>query len=544
MAIEKRHIGKLNELRQFFLQNGHCYVPSTKEYADLSEWVQNIKLSRLRLSKELTAELDSMGFDWEIYNGYDSIWLGHYYSLVKFKEKYGHLKVSCKTGDYIKLGRWVNGQRIREAKLPSNRKRLLNEIGFLWSRDIKRLQEEKWLKNYNALAEFKAKYGHCRPKIGQLNKDVIKWIDYHRRIKEKTAPKRVEKLEELGFLWREDIKRLEEIEWQDYYRQLIAFKEKNGHCQVTDTTAEKSFYYWVQAQRRQENKLPKEKKLLLDDLGFLWSQDLQDILDNSWNKHYQALKEFYKENGHCKVPAKYVENPSLGAWVIVQRKMRKRLNPKRKQLLDAIDFHWKPLQILQKNWGDRFKKLKKFYKKYGHSKVPQKWQEDKELARWVRYLIENEHLISDEWKVRLKEVDFKWKDDIKQARVDAWMIKYNQLKTFYKKHGHFRVTKADSSLQFADWVSDLRYKKNNQPEWRIKLLNEINFNWESQPLKKKYWNDRYAELLVFYKQHGHINVLSTGSTERLWKWIYHLKNRKSKLSKEQLEQLEMVKFEW
>ena len=41
MAIEKRYQAGLKELRQFFFQNRHCYVPTNRVYANLYEWGSN-----------------------------------------------------------------------------------------------------------------------------------------------------------------------------------------------------------------------------------------------------------------------------------------------------------------------------------------------------------------------------------------------------------------------------------------------------------------------------------------------------------------------
>ena len=42
MTIEKRHLSKFNDLRQFFFHHGHVNIPTDKEYADLYEWTQTL----------------------------------------------------------------------------------------------------------------------------------------------------------------------------------------------------------------------------------------------------------------------------------------------------------------------------------------------------------------------------------------------------------------------------------------------------------------------------------------------------------------------
>ena len=49
----------------------------------------------------------------------------------------------------------------------------------------------------------------------------------------------------------------------------------------------------------------------------------------------------YKERfGNCAVPAKWSENPQLGAWVSKQRLRAETLSPARKARLDALGFAW------------------------------------------------------------------------------------------------------------------------------------------------------------------------------------------------------------
>ena len=154
LAIEKRHLSKFTELRQFFLFHGHCYVPLNKEYNALYEWTQTVRQSRLSLSKELVAELESMGFDWIMYNAKDLFWQSMYYELKLFKQQTGHCRVSEKGKDNPSLGRWVSRQRRMEMKMPKYRRKLLNEISFYWRADMKRYKALRWWDYYVELVEF------------------------------------------------------------------------------------------------------------------------------------------------------------------------------------------------------------------------------------------------------------------------------------------------------------------------------------------------------------------------------------------------------
>src|SRR5262249_34756552 len=78
-------------------------------------------------------------------------WEEGFSALRTFKRQHGHCLVPRwhMQGKY-KLGQWVAVQRYRKANLSSERKRRLDDIGFVWSwRDL------LWEKNFAALKAFK-----------------------------------------------------------------------------------------------------------------------------------------------------------------------------------------------------------------------------------------------------------------------------------------------------------------------------------------------------------------------------------------------------
>ncbi len=62
----------------------------------------------------------------------------------------------------------------------------------------------------------------------------------------------------------------------------------------------------------------------------------------NWEEMFQALVAFKKDKGHCRVPAKWSENPQLGTWVGTRRRdFRKgRLSEERVARLEALGFEW------------------------------------------------------------------------------------------------------------------------------------------------------------------------------------------------------------
>ena len=75
---------------------------------------------------------------------------------------------------------------------------------------------------------------------------------------------------------------------------------------------------------------------LLDSIGFDWG-DVKG--EDSWDKRYEELKEFWEQNGHSNYSTKL---PGLGRWVSTQREKHKdgTLSKDHYKKLRKIDFEF------------------------------------------------------------------------------------------------------------------------------------------------------------------------------------------------------------
>jgi hypothetical protein len=124
-------------------------------------------------------------------------------------------------------------------------------------------------------------------------------------------------------------------------------------------------------------------------------QNRHEIL---FQKRLAELKEFVAENDHGSIPCPYPENPSLGVWAsnlrrqYVIREQSEQLSvpykgyltlDRRKQLLDAgFDF----TSLTERVFLARLEELREFKGKYGHTLVPEKYEENSALGAWVSNL--------------------------------------------------------------------------------------------------------------------------------------------------------------
>jgi hypothetical protein len=75
--------------------------------------------------------MDAAGFPWE---PVAHSWEENFAKLRKYKARHGHTRVPAKWEEDKTLGSWVSGQRSRfhAGKLTDERRRRLNDLGFLW----------------------------------------------------------------------------------------------------------------------------------------------------------------------------------------------------------------------------------------------------------------------------------------------------------------------------------------------------------------------------------------------------------------------------
>jgi hypothetical protein len=131
--------------------------------------------------------------------------------------------------------------------------------------------------------------------------------------------------------------------------------------------------------------------------------------DKHWKNQYEKLVEFKRKNGHCRVPQRHKEDLALGTWVNTLRQAQSNhtIRPGRKELLDQLGFAWS----VKQTWQGQYEKLVEFKRKNGDCLVPQKYEQDMSLGKWVnmqRHLHVTNTLRMDRNEL-LEEVGFVWR---------------------------------------------------------------------------------------------------------------------------------------
>ncbi len=234
-----------------------------------------------------------------------------------------------------KLGMWCSYQRTLYKKkfLRNEQIKVLDSIGFVWD-----LLSAVWEENFLLLNSFKKVNGHCNvPAIYFENQTLATWVSVQRRAFKKglLSLMQLEKLNSIGFVW--DI--LSAV-WEENFLLLNSFKEANGHCNVPARYLENQILAtWICTQRYdyKKHRMSQDRINKLNSIGFIW-----DLIDKSWENSFFKLCKFKEINGHCNVPKRYANDPSLARWVMTQRKSYKdgKLSEKRIKKLNEICFQW------------------------------------------------------------------------------------------------------------------------------------------------------------------------------------------------------------
>lgn len=338
--------------------------------------------------------------------------------------------------------------------------------------------------------------------------------------------------------------------WLERYGQLVAYKEKHGHCDIPVRSREhKQLATWVVAQRyeRRQKRLTDEQIELLNRIGFTW-----DPYSVEWRGNYLDLLAYREKHGSCDVPTNSKEFPKLARWVKSQRSQRQRgkISDERIEMLSKVGFTWDGMLA---TWEERFHDLRAYQARFGDTRVPVKWKENPDLGHWVvsqRYK-RRKNRLRPEYEQRLKAIGFEWEVPRAIPGPDVWERRFVEFVIFRESNpllspvGAVRMTRG-----LASWVQDQRALKRQGkllPE-RERRLQEVGFLWESSaPGSESYWRTRLAELTAYAEANGTTVVpVSDRDARSLREWVMLQRTlrRKDRLSDERIKALDAIGFIW
>lgn len=268
--------------------------------------------------------------------------------------------------------------------------------------------------------------------------------------------------------------------------------------------------------------------------------EILDCLGVSWDKWFGLLQRFQQREGHVLVEAKHVEGGlRLGNWVQTQRHTKSTLTFERIHRLDSVGFVW---DQLSHKWDLFYSALKTFYKREGHTLVPQTHIENGlAIGNWIKTQRLQRGRMPADRQNRLNAIGFEW-----DIFADRWEKSFAALVCFKKREGHTRVPNGhiESGTHLGNWAQNQRTNKATLPLDRFKRLEAMGFCWD---IKSEAWEQHFLALIRFKKREGHTNVPQRHKEGalRLGTWVNNIRHRKGDgISHERLKRLNNIGFPW
>lgn len=257
------------------------------------------------------------------------------------------------------------------------------------------------------LRVFVAEQGHCKVPSKYVCADGFNLgqkVHHLRQSTPKISARQRAELKALGFIWK-----YRAWWYAKFIKHLKVFVAKHGHARVpTKYTCRDGFKLGskVNTIRTGLTKITEEQRAELDAIGFVWDgKDWYSLL-------LEKLTKFKAENGHCKVPSKYVcaDGFRLGQLIqCIRGGKTHSLTDEQRAELDAIGFVW--AERGSAVWfPPLLERLAKFRAEHGHCKVPAKYAcaDGYKLGHRVAEIREGGRKLTEEQRTALDAIGFVW----------------------------------------------------------------------------------------------------------------------------------------
>jgi len=473
-----------------------------------------------------TKVIESTTASWEF-------WFG---LLEIYKQEYGDCFLPSKhiTASGFKLGGWVSNQRTHKEIMSPDRFKRLDDLGFVWDATA-----VLWERGFNELRAYKKENGNCIVSLRHNTSTPYAlgyWLNTQRKNKRTISPDRIQRLDELGFIWDPT-----EEQWEQGFGKLSAYKEENGNCSTPQghrTSTDFALGNWVSNQRHGKDSMDPVRVKRLDQLGFIW-----DPHEEYWEQCFNELATYKKKNGNCQIPKEHKTSTGslLAAWMTMQRRAKNTMSADRIKRLDELGFIWDPMT---EKWERGFNALSVYKKQNGNCMIHPKDKRSTgvSLGKWMARQRQVKNTLTPERLKRLDDLGFVW-DPI----GDQWENGFNELRTYKKESGNCVVPKGhmvSKDLNLGAWVSTQRSNRKTISPDRLKRLDDLGFVWDKYA---EQWEQGFNELNAYKKENRDCWVPTKHKTSTgfaLGSWVSQQRKVKETMSADRFKRLDDLGFVW
>ena len=127
------------------------------------------------------------------------------------------------------------------------------------------------------------------------------------------SEEQAKRLEHIGMIWKP-----KEERWEASFELAKAYVSEHGNLLIPQKYKTSDGYClgeWIAQQRelKRKGRLDQEKVMRLNSIGMDWLSPAA----RTWENHYEACSQYYKEHGNLEIPLSYVEKDGfrLGMWL-------------------------------------------------------------------------------------------------------------------------------------------------------------------------------------------------------------------------------------
>lgn len=460
-------------------------------------------------------------------------WEARFKELLAYIEEHGHCQVAQREGG---LGKWVKNQRYKKQKgtVPEDLVRRLEAVGFTWTCERPKSEQSKgarkqprdpatprssafhdaqWEEKFEHLRQFGLANGHLRPHISS-DPMLRKWVDRQRLAHKagKLTEERSARLRSIGF----ELGAVQTgfLSLQERLFQLGEYLAQHGHCNVPLSHPVLGKWVWNQRNEYKKMNLSDDRVRALEAAYFDWQLTFEERLSQ--------LREYSLQHGNSNPPPTHVY---LGDWVQGLRRAYRnnQLPQEHAVVLEGAGFLWStapPKRMV--GWDLQHELLQRYHAEHGHCNVP---RSHPQLGCWI----DNQRRAAKKGKMPPERVDalnalgFNWGATRKDNDV-SWQDQYDELLAYKAAHGNCNVSQREETGlgRFVKWQRYIR-KKGKLSAERIKLLDDIDFNWGSLTPRAPPmgWDARFEMLQKYKEEHGHVNITTKEKADNdgLWQWL-------------------------
>lgn len=286
-------------------------------------------------------------------------------------------------------------------------------------------------------------------------------------------------------------------------------------------------------------------------------------LSASWDSHYLEARDYYRKNGHLRVPKSFVSPSglSLGAWLMAQRRAfmgrsSGSLDEAQVERLNAIGMEWET--GFERGFQRGVCALQEYVREHGDADVAVSYasKDGFPLGKWVSNLRQRKKGASGKPLTEVQIEKLAAIGMIWDRAQYQWERNFKRANDYFLEHGNLNVPRsfvAEDGTALGVWVENQRgaytgKKKGAAPltKGQAERLEGIGMDWGFR--QEMQWEERYRLAKLYYKSHGDLKVPASYVTEggvRLGRWLSRQreKARKQALSQEQVALLRGIGFE-